>query len=70
MASGEKLVSPSLNAFGYVSKTFGHASKAFYDACRAFSHASGTFSERSGRWHVYDNLVVFVTETNHIILEI
>ena len=37
MASGEKLVSPSLNAFNIASKAFSHVSKAFNHVSRVFS---------------------------------
>ena len=45
MASGEKLVSLSLNTFCNVSKVFGHASKMFSHASKAFSHASKVFNK-------------------------
>ena len=39
MASGEKLVSPSLNAFSNAFKEFDHVSKPFNYVSKTFSHA-------------------------------
>ena len=52
MASGERLVSLSLDAFnnamfGHVSKAFGHVSRALSDASRAFNHVSKVFNKHS-----------------------
>ena len=47
IASGEKLVSPSLNAFGHVSKAFNYASKAFNYASKAFNDAFRAISDES-----------------------
>ena len=44
MASGGKLVSPSLDAFNNATKVFNHA---FSHASRAFSHASRVFNHAS-----------------------
>ena len=46
MASGEKLVNPSLNASDHASKAFGHASKAFNKRPEKGVLCS--------KWHVYD----------------
>ena len=66
MASGKKLVSPSLNMFSNVTKAFGHTSKAYCCSVmhlkplvmgpRAFSDASKVFSEGMlfSKWHVYN----------------
>ena len=47
LASGEKLVSSSLNVFSVASKAFGHASKPFSHASKLFNHVSKPFSHAS-----------------------
>ena len=47
MASGEKLVSPSLNACSDTFKGSSHASKAFNDASRGFNDNDASKSAQS-----------------------
>ena len=60
MASGEKLVSPSMNMFTNVFKTFSHASKPFCHVIKLFSYTSKPFSHAFNKHlvkrHIYNNL--------------